>query len=114
MNSGLVKNSGSSSIPNTCRVIAAVTSSKKSNLILNVDGCIGALFVDLLSSIGYTDDQIQELTDMGFFNAIFVLGRSIGFMGHYFDQRRLKAPLYRHPLDDILYDVPRSPEKVGG
>ena len=83
--------------------VAKVTSSKKSNLILNVDGCIGALFVDLLTSIGYDDSKIQELTDMGFFNAIFVLGRSIGLMGHYFDQRRLAAPLYRHPLDDILY-----------
>ncbi|MCX5825026.1 MAG: ATP citrate synthase [Deltaproteobacteria bacterium] len=92
--------------------VAEVTSSKKSNLILNVDGCIGALFVDLLAGIGYSDGEIQELTDMDFFNAIFVLGRSIGFMGHYFDQRRLSAPLYRHPLDDILYNVPGSPEKV--
>jgi ATP-citrate lyase alpha-subunit len=91
--------------------VAAVTSSKKGSLILNVDGCIGVLFVDLLTSIGYSDDDIQELTDMGFFNAIFVLGRSIGFMGHYFDQRRLAAPLYRHPLDDILYNVPSSPER---
>jgi ATP-citrate lyase alpha-subunit len=96
------------------RAVAAVTSSKKSSLILNVDGCIGVLFVDLLTSIGYGDDEIQELTDMGFFNAIFVLGRSIGFMGHYFDQRRLAALLYRHPHEDILYNVPRSPEVVKG
>ena len=92
--------------------VEAITSRKKNNLILNVDGCIGVLFVDLLTSIGYTDDEIQQLTDMGFFNAIFLLGRSIGFMGHYFDQRRLNQPLYRHPLDDILYDVPRAPEEV--
>lgn len=93
--------------------VADVTSRKKGNLILNVDGCIGALFVDLLSSIGYSDAEIQELVDMGFFNGIFVLGRSIGFIGHYFDQKRLKAPMYRHPVDDILYDV-KAPEKVKG
>lgn len=92
--------------------VADVTSHKKNNLILNVDGCIGVLFVDLLLAIGYTDAEIQELTDMGFFNAVFLLGRSIGFMGHYFDQKRLKQGLYRHPLDDILYDVPAEPESV--
>ena len=37
---------------------------------------------------------------------------AIGFMGHYFDQKRLQAGLYRHPWDDILYDVPDKPEKV--
>jgi len=92
--------------------VEQITSRKKSNLILNVDGCIGVLFVDLLSSIGYSDAEIQKLTDMGFFNAIFLLGRSIGFMGHYFDQKRLNQPLYRHALDDILYDVPQGPEAV--
>lgn len=92
--------------------VAAVTSRKKNNLILNVDGCIGVLFVDLLAAIGYTDAEIQRLTDMGFFNAVFLLGRSIGFMGHYFDQKRLNQGLYRHPLDDILYDVPAEPESV--
>jgi hypothetical protein len=33
-------------------------------------------------------------------------------MGHYFDQKRLKTPLYRHPWDDVLYDVPDHPEEV--
>jgi ATP-citrate lyase alpha-subunit len=92
--------------------VAEVTSRKKNNLILNVDGCIGVLFVDLLAAIGYSDQEIQQLTDMGFFNAVFLLGRSIGFMGHYFDQKRLNQGLYRHPLDDILYDVPAEPESV--
>jgi ATP-citrate lyase alpha-subunit len=92
--------------------VADVTSRKKNNLILNVDGCIGVLFVDLLLAIGYTDQEIQKLTDMGFFNAVFLLGRSIGFMGHYFDQKRMGQPLYRHPLDDIIYDVPAQPDSV--
>lgn len=34
---------------------------------------------------------------------MFVLGRSIGLIGHYLDQVRLKQPLYRHPWDDISY-----------
>jgi ATP-citrate lyase alpha-subunit len=93
--------------------IEQVTSQKKNNLILNVDGCIGVLCVDLLRELKFTDTEIDEMIDAGLFNALFVLGRSIGFMGHYFDQRRLQTRLYRHPLDDILYDVPDRPEKVG-
>jgi ATP-citrate lyase alpha-subunit len=92
--------------------VQTVTTMKRNNLILNVDGCIGVLCVDLLHSLGYSDGEIKEMVDMGFFNALFILGRTIGFMGHYFDQKRLKTPLYRHPWDDILYDVPERPEKV--
>ena len=40
---------------------------------------------------------------MGTMNALFVLGRSIGFIGHYIDQKRLGQGLYRHPTDDITY-----------
>jgi len=89
-----------------------VTTMKKNTLILNVDGTIGVLFVDLLKSLKYTDKEIKEMIDMGFFNAFFIIGRTMGFMGHYFDQKRLKTPLYRHPWDDILYDVPNKPEEV--
>jgi len=93
--------------------IEAVTTQKKNNLILNVDGCIGVLLVDLLHELDFSDAEIDEMISAGLFNALFVLGRSIGLMGHYFDQKRLAQPLYRHPLDDILYDVPNRPEKVG-
>lgn len=89
-----------------------VTTMKKNTLILNVDGCIGVLCVDMLKNLGYSHQEIKEMIDMGFFNALFILGRTIGFMGHYFDQKRLKTGLYRHPWDDILYDVPDHPEKV--
>ena len=89
-----------------------VTTMKKNTLILNVDGTIGVLFVDLLRSLKYKDEEIKEMIDMGFFNAFFIIGRTMGFMGHYFDQKRLKTPLYRHPWDDILYDVPNKPEVV--
>ena len=93
--------------------VEAVTTQKKSNLILNVDGTIGVLLVDLLKELQFGDDEIDQMIAMGTFNALFVLGRSIGFMGHYFDQNRLHQGLYRHPLDDILYDVPERPEVVG-
>jgi succinyl-CoA synthetase alpha subunit len=92
--------------------VQAVTTMKKNTLILNVDGCIGVLFVDMLRNLGYSMNEIKEMVDMGFFNAFFIIGRTIGFMGHYFDQKRLKTGLYRHPWDDILYDVPDKPEKV--
>ncbi len=93
--------------------VEAVTTQKKGNLILNVDGCIGVLLVDLLKELGFADSQVDEMIAAGLFNALFVLGRSIGLMGHYFDQLRLGQGLYRHPLDDILYDVPDRPERVG-
>lgn len=93
--------------------VEAVTTQKKGNLILNVDGCIGVLLVDLLRELGFTDEEIDQMIAAGLFNALFVLGRSIGLMGHYFDQLRLEQGLYRHPLDDILYDVPDQPQKAG-
>jgi succinyl-CoA synthetase alpha subunit len=93
--------------------VEAVTTQKKNNLILNVDGCIGVLLVDLLKELKFDDDEIDRMIKVGTFNALFVLGRSIGLMGHYFDQNRLEQGLYRHPLDDILYDVPDRPEVVG-
>ena len=94
-------------------LVEQVTTRKKNDLILNVDGCIGVLLVDLLKELKFTDSEIDEMIKAGLFNAFFVLGRSIGLIGHYFDQIRLEQDLYRHPLDDILYDVPKSPEKVG-
>jgi ATP-citrate lyase alpha-subunit len=90
--------------------VEKVTTSKKENLILNVDGTIGVLLVDMFKALGYTDEQIDELIEAGAFNAFFVLGRSIGFIGHYLDEKRLGLPLYRHPWDDILYLVERPEE----
>ena len=80
------------------------TLKKADNLILNVDGCIGVLFVDLFSSCGeFSKEDVDEMIDIGYLNGVFVLARSIGIMGHIFDQKRLKQPLYRHPWDDILF-----------
>ena len=84
--------------------VEKVTSAKKDNLILNVDGCIAVSFVDLMRSSGaFSPEEAEEYTKIGTLNGLFVLGRTAGFVGHYLDQKRLKQGLYRHPWDDISY-----------
>ena len=112
----LLKNFAKENFPSTelldyALEVEKVTTAKKENLILNVDGTIGVLLVDMFRNLGYTDEEIDELINAGAFNAFFVLGRSIGFIGHILDEKRLAMPLYRHPWDDILYDV-RRPEEA--
>jgi len=92
--------------------VEKLTTAKRNNLILNVDGVIGVLCCDMLRGIGYSRKEVREFVDLGVLNALFVLGRSIGFMGHIMDQKRLKAGLYRHPWDDIQYMMPDKPQKV--
>jgi len=92
--------------------VEKITTAKRGNLILNVDGCIGILCCDMLRSIGYSPEEVKEFVSFGALNGLFVLGRSIGFMGHILDQKRLKAGLYRHPWDDIAYMMPEKPEEV--
>ncbi|XP_042203092.1 ATP-citrate synthase-like isoform X2 [Homarus americanus] len=87
--------------------VEKITTSKKPNLILNVDGVIGVAFVDLLRNSGsFTPEEAEEYINIGAINGLFVLGRSMGFIGHYLDQKRLKQGLYRHPWDDISYVMP--------
>lgn len=84
--------------------VETYTLSKANNLVLNVDGCIGSLFLDLLVSCAmFTQHEVDEIIEIGYLNGLFVLARSIGLIGHTFDQKRLKQPLYRHPWEDVLY-----------
>ncbi|GAX13952.1 citryl-CoA lyase [Fistulifera solaris] len=84
--------------------VEQVTTKKKANLILNVDGCIAVCFVDMLRTCGaFSNQEADEIIKNGSLNGLFVLGRSMGFIGHFLDQRRLKQGLYRHPWDDISY-----------
>ncbi len=85
--------------------VEKLTTSKKDNLILNVDGTIGILMVDMWRALGYSEADIDGFIDAGALNAFFVVGRSIGFIGHILDEKRLGMPMYRHPTDDILYNV---------
>jgi ATP citrate (pro-S)-lyase len=47
---------------------------------------------------------------MGVLNGLFVLGRSIGLIAHFLDQKRLRTGLYRHPWEDITYLLPQLGE----
>ncbi len=90
--------------------VEKLTTSKKDNLILNVDGTIGILMVDMWRALGYSEKEIDEFIESGTLNSFFILGRTIGFIGHILDEKRLGMPMYRHPFDDILYDVKKAEE----
>jgi len=90
--------------------VEQLTTSKKDNLILNVDGTIGILMVDMWRALGYSEKEIDEFIESGTLNSFFILGRTIGFIGHVLDEKRLAMPMYRHPMDDILYDVKKAEE----
>jgi ATP-citrate lyase alpha-subunit len=85
--------------------VEQLTTSKKDNLILNVDGTIGILMVDMWRALGYSEEEINEFISSGTLNAFFIAGRTIGFIGHVLDEKRLAMPMYRHPFEDILYQV---------
>jgi ATP citrate (pro-S)-lyase len=81
---------------NFAREVEKITIAKKGNLILNVDGAIAAVLLDLLSEKeGYSDEELRRLTEIEFFNALFVLSRSVGFIAHFLDQKRLDEGLFR-------------------
>ncbi|KAF7967786.1 hypothetical protein HWV62_21408 [Athelia sp. TMB] len=103
------KNFPSHTLLDYALAVETVTTAKKDTLILNVDGCIAVCFVDLLRDSGaFTSEEAEEYIKIGTLNGLFVLGRSIGFIGHHLDQKRLRAPLYRHPADDIYIEQASS------
>jgi ATP citrate (pro-S)-lyase len=84
--------------------VQAITVAKKGNLILNVDGTIAAVLLDLLETeLGYDYQRLRELVDIEFFNAFFVASRTIGFTSHYLDQRRHDEGLLRLGGEEIAY-----------
>ncbi|KAH8116187.1 ATP citrate lyase isoform 2 [Phellopilus nigrolimitatus] len=102
----VLKHFPSHSLLDYALAVEKVTTAKKDTLILNVDGCIAVCFVDLLRDSGaFTPEEADEYIKIGTLNGLFVLGRSIGFIGHHLDQKRLRAPLYRHPADDIFINM---------
>ena len=83
--------------------IETVTSAKKGTLILNVDGTIAALMLDILEQEEkYSVQELREMVEADFFNALFVIPRTVGFISHYLDQKRIDEGLFRLPDDDIL------------
>lgn len=76
--------------------VESITTSKRANLILNVDGAVSALFIDfLIEKEGFTTAQVAELIDIEFFNSLFLIPRSVGFVGNYLDQKRIDEGLFR-------------------
>lgn len=62
--------------------VETYTLSKANNLVMNVDGAIGSLFLDLLAGSGmFTKPEIDEIVGIGYLNGLFVLARSIGLIG---------------------------------
>ncbi len=88
--------------------VEQVTTAKKDNLILNIDGVIGVLMIDMWRNLMHNEKEIDDFIDMGVLNAFFIIGRTIGFIGHILDEKRLNMPLYRHQTDDILYDIKKA------
>ena len=74
------------------------TLAKKANLILNVDGAIGAALADILINYGRQD----SICEGDILNGFFVLARTIGFIGHYNEQRN--NGLFRANNWDVDYE----------
>lgn len=83
--------------------VEEITLMKRNNLILNVDGLIAASLIDMLMIVFNDINDVEEIILTGLFNGFFVLGRSIGFIGHWYDQRRLKQGLYRRNKKHVKY-----------
>jgi ATP-citrate lyase alpha-subunit len=75
--------------------VEQITAAKKDNLILNVDGTMAAVLVD----IGFPVDSL---------NGFFILARTIGMIGHWTDQKRQGSRLIR--LFDYLVNY-ASPKR---
>ncbi len=101
---GFTGNSNGDKYFTFARGVEKVTASKKGNLILNVDGAIAAILLDILESeMDYGHAELKELVEIEFFNALFVLARSVGFSAHYLDQRRHDEGLLRLSPNEIRY-----------
>lgn len=72
--------------------VEKITTAKKDTLILNVDGTIACVLVDL----GFPEESL---------NGFFILARTIGLIGHWIDQKRQDARLIRLPLYLANYDT---------
>merc|ERR1712151_1431159 len=79
---GYAKNNfASTGILDFALAVEQVTTKKRANLILNVDGCIAVCFVDMLRSCGaFGAEEVKDLMSFGCLNGLFVLGRSVGFI----------------------------------
>lgn len=75
--------------------VEEVTLNKRSNLILNVDGFIAVSLVDGFMHMMKDESEVEEIIQSELLNGFFVLGRTIGIIGHWNDQksRRVRRPM---------------------
>jgi ATP citrate (pro-S)-lyase len=86
------------------RSVEAVTTKKSGNLILNVDGVMAALLLDLLAEKeGLTAAELGELVEAEFFNALFIIPRTVGFLAHFIEQKKNDEGLFRLP-EELLFE----------
>lgn len=92
------------------RAVEEVTTAKNGKLILNVDGVMAALMLDMLAEKeGFSAEELKALVQAEFFNALFIIPRTVGFIGHYMEQKKNDEGLFRLP-DELLY-VRKKPKK---
>ena len=85
------------------RSVEEVTTHKSGTLILNVDGAIAALTLDILVECEkFPAQELRELVDAEFFNALFVIPRSVGFIAHFMEQKLSDEGLFRLP-EELLF-----------
>ncbi len=95
------------------QAVAKITGIKSGNLILNIDGAIAALFLDMLEVCEkISTDEIDALIEAEFFNALFIIPRSVGFVAHFLEQKRNDEGLFRLP-EDLLFVRTSKKEKRG-
>lgn len=88
--------------------VEKITTRKNGKLILNIDGAIAAVFLDILSEReGLSEKELHKLTQSEFFNAFFILPRSVGFVAHFLEQKKNDEGLFRLP-DELLLEVDSS------
>jgi ATP citrate (pro-S)-lyase len=85
------------------RSVEEVTTAKNGKLILNVDGAMASLMLDtLMEKEGFRDEDLAALVQAEFFNALFVIPRTVGFIAHFMEQKKNDEGLFRLP-DELLF-----------
>lgn len=84
--------------------IEVITTAKKPTLILNVDGHIACLLLDMMRAEGFGDEEIASFVSADLGNCFFVLARTIWLLGHFLDQVRHDEGLVRLSWDDVWYE----------
>eukprot|EP01098_Paradermamoeba_levis_P016941 TRINITY_DN943_c0_g4_i2.p1 TRINITY_DN943_c0_g4~~TRINITY_DN943_c0_g4_i2.p1 ORF type:complete len:622 (-),score=220.36 TRINITY_DN943_c0_g4_i2:323-2110(-) len=71
------ENFTSRSYLNYALAVEKITLSKQANLVLNVDGCIAALFLDLMvNCASFSAKEMDEITETGYLNGLFCVGKN--------------------------------------